>query len=325
MRTVELLRVPAAADSDTATKQTVDLMCRFIRESSIDPVVQDAANYIRQRMAGGDSPAQLAWGVFWFAKHNCKFVVDEAPLMRFERIAPGSGLGQQDMLISPAVLLRMDPWERKGDCDDFTMLCCALLKALGVPFVIVTIAADPSDPSRWSHVFCMALCPNAIPVDASHGSGPGWMVPAEHTFRWQCWDEQGSAVKVQRPGSQLHGWVRSGLGQDLLDDFITDNPVDDGSVQLTGPGVTSSPTFQVTPVGSTTPLPNGSIGTGFNWTSFLNNLTGQAAGVAKVAEISSATNTAALNASGMLSSLLPIIALVVVGGFAISALGSSRK
>lgn len=302
-------------------------MCRFIRESSIDPVVQDAANYIKQRMAGGDSPAQLAWGVFWFAKHNCKFVVDEAPLMRFERIAPGSGLGQQDMLISPAVLLRMDPWERKGDCDDFTMLCCALLKALGVPFVIVTIAADPSDPSRWSHVFCMALCPNAIPVDASHGSGPGWMVPAEHTFRWQCWDEDGNAVKVQRPGSQLHGWVRTGngLGQGCVQTGTDDDgdPLYDCSAAPlpdTSPFLVSGPTLPSTAIASSSPTSSG-----FNWTSFLNNLTGQAASVAKVAEISSATNTAALNASGMLSSLLPIIALVVVGGLAINALGSGKK
>lgn len=297
-------------------------MCDYIRGSATDPVVQDAANYIRSRYAGGDSPALLAWGVFWFAKHNCKFVVDEAPLMRFERVAPGSGLGQHDMLISPDVMLRMDPWDRKGDCDDLTMLCCALLKALGVPFVIVTIAADPSDSSRWSHVFCMALCPNAIPIDASHGSGPGWMVPAEHTFQWQCWDEDGNKVNIPRPGSQLHGYTRTGLGQDVsfpevsLPDTTANTFGSPADVFQGGTLNAELGLLDSSNASSTSP--------GFNWTSFFNNLTGQAAGVAKVAEITGAGQQAALYGSNMFSSLMPIIGIVVIGGLALSFLGNRK-
>lgn len=216
----------------------------------------------------------------------------------------------------------MAPWERRGDCDDFTMLCCALLKALGVPFVIITICADPSDSTRWSHVFPMALCPNAIPLDASHGSGPGWMVPAEHTFRWQSWDENGDRANVTRPGSNLHGWVRSdhGLGQDVLSSYI-DSTAAPG-VDLSG-GFSYDPNAGSYPATLPPPVQTPAASSpGFNWTSFLNNLTGQAAGVAKVAEITSAGQTAALYGSSAFSSLLPIIALVVVGGLAISALKS---
>ena len=106
----------------------------------------------------------LAWAAFWFAKHNVKFVVDEAPMFRLGET------GQQDLLISPSVLIRMQKPEE--DCDGFTMLVCALLRCMGVPFVIVTIAASPDDPSRWSHVFPMALTPQPIPLDACERS-PG--------------------------------------------------------------------------------------------------------------------------------------------------------
>lgn len=329
---VALERIPASADSNTATKQTIEAMCRYISESAKDPVVRDAARYLRANFAKGEEPAMLAWSVFWFVKHNLKFVVDEAPLMRFERVAPGSGFGQQDMLISPAVLLRMSPWERNGDCDDFTMLVCSLLKCLGVPFVIVTICADPSDPSRWSHVFPMALTPAAIALDASHGSGPGWMVPASHTFKWQAWDENAKPVYVGRPQNGLHGWTRSnyglgnvGMGQTTSG--LENMPLESsGSLVLSGDNSLSQLTTEELNAGATTPTTTPATTTpvssssGFNWTSFLNTLTTQAAGVAKTAELSSLYQNTALETSGALQSLIPIVVVVVIGGLALSML-----
>ena len=320
--TIAIERYAAADDTDSVTAQTIGLMCRYIRESADDPAIQDAAQWAAGHYgAGSTSPSMLAWAAFWFAKHNVKFVVDEAPMFRLGET------GRQDLLISPSVLIRMQKPEE--DCDGFTMLVCALLRCMGVPFVIVTIAASPDDPSRWSHVFPMALTPQPIPLDASHGSGPGWIVPAAHTFRWQAWDCDGSPCDVKRPRRQgLHGWVPSGhgfggLGQDVLDEYITDTGDTSGgsSVQLTGPGVTDtgSPYFPVTTYSPNTPTPASS--SSFNWTSFLQNLTNQAAGVAKVAEVNASATNASLALSGAFSSLLPIIAVVVVGGFLISSMG----
>ena len=230
-RSVTLERFPAAPDTDSVTNQTIKLMCRYIKEAAADPEVKAAADYTRAAYAGGSPDlAMLAWGVFWFAKHNLKFVVDEAPLMRLERIVPGSGWAQQDLLIRPDVLIRMNP--REGDCDDFTMMVCALLKCLGVPFAIATIACGADDPQRWSHVFPIAITPKAIALDASHGSGPGWMVPAEHTYRWQAWDENGEPINLKRPGSQLHGWVRSNYGFGQTD--LSSLPVDTIGTTFTG-------------------------------------------------------------------------------------------
>ena len=358
-----LERFPAAEDSDSATSQTIELMCRYIRESTDDPAIRLAAQYAWQHFGGGSpDPAMKAWAVFWFVKHNVKFVVDEAPMFRLGEA------NQQDLLISPSVLIRMrDPQE---DCDGFTMLGAALLRALDVPFVIVTIAAGPDDPSRWSHVFLMAMLPTGpLPIDASHGSGPGWMVPAAHTFRWQAWGEDGQAVNVMRPRQHsLNGWVRpgtplvnsiqaamvqdrqNGLGLGQTDDSIDggaflnsvgtslDTDIGDlfgggdtgSSVTLSTPntpntadGSSSSSVFQVTPTSGSSSSST-STSPAFNWTSFLNTLTSSAAGVAKVAETNSLTQGAELELSNIFSSFGTIIMIGLAAWVAVSFLGRSK-
>jgi hypothetical protein len=327
---VLLERHPAAEDSDSATSQTIELMCRYIRESVDDPAIRLAAQYAWQHFGGGSpDPAMKAWAVFWFVKHNVKFVVDEAPMFRLGEA------NQQDLLISPSVLIRMD--KPQEDCDGFTMLGAALLKALDVPFVIVTIAAGPDDPERWSHVFLMAMLPTGpLPIDASHGSGPGWIVPAAHTFRWQAWGEDGQAVNVTRPRRHsLNGWVRSGLGQDDnpldsvgsigTDIYSLETAVDQGlntdinsyNLGAGSSGATTSTSSPSSASASTSPP--------FNWTSFLNTLTSQAAGVAKVAEVSSAQQQAELAISNIFGSFGTIIMIGLAAWVAVSFLGSSKK
>jgi hypothetical protein len=313
-------------------------MCRYIRESADDPVIQAAAAHAVRYFGGGSQdPAIWAWAVYWFIKHNVKFVVDEAPMFR---------LGEednQDLLISPSVLIRMD--KPQEDCDGFTMLGGAFLKALNIPFVIVTIAADPNDPARWSHVFLMAMLPGGpLNMDISHGSGPGWIVPAAHTFRWQAWDCDGNAVSVLRPRRHsLNGWVPSGLGQDDSIDSLDNLSVgttsdisdpfslaslesDAGTLGsdissgynylMTGP--TPTPT-QLAQAGQTPPA-----GSGFNWTAFTSGIANDATQVTKALITQSNINQSSAALSGLLSGLLPIVLIVVVGGFVLSELGSKK-
>jgi hypothetical protein len=78
----------------------------------------------------------------------------------------------------------------------------------------VTVAADPENPERWSHVFPMAQLGNVnMPMDASHGKFPGWMVPREHIFRWQAWDLNGNPVEAfpTQMKNTLHGYVPQGM------------------------------------------------------------------------------------------------------------------
>jgi hypothetical protein len=338
---VHLERFPAADDTDSVTSQTVRLMCRYIRESADDPVIRAAAAHAVRYFGGGSQdPAIWAWAVYWFIKHNVKFVVDEAPMFR---------LGEennQDLLIRPDVLIRMD--KPQEDCDGFTMLGGALLKALNIPFVIVTIAADPNDPARWSHVFLMAMLPGGpLNMDISHGSGPGWIVPAAHTFRWQAWDCDGNAVSVPRPRRHsLNGWVPSGLGQ--TDNGYFGDPSEEGTIDaidtglqaaegtlasgwgvitadlggssgtplMTGP--TPTPT-QLAQAGQTPPA-----GSGFNWTAFTSGIANDATQVTKALITQSNISQSSAALSGLLSSLLPIVAIVLIGGFVLSELGSKK-
>ena len=88
------------------------------------------------------------------------------------------------------------------DCDGYAMYAGCLLWALGIPVALVTVAADPDQPERFSHVY-LAAYPEGpacrrIPLDFSHGKYPGWECPnfgriqewpvwvtAEESF-WRC-------------------------------------------------------------------------------------------------------------------------------------------
>jgi len=165
-------RTPAEAGNDEVTAQTIQEMCRYIRQSLSDPLVQQAAKDARERFGNCDfASSQLSdvWGVFWLIKHRVKFRLDDGALMEFH-----GERDQQDFLVAPHVLLRMR--EPKEDCDGFSMLTCALLTCLGVPAYLVTVAVDPREPERWSHVFAAAMIDGKpVALDTSHGTQPGEM------------------------------------------------------------------------------------------------------------------------------------------------------
>jgi len=346
-------KTPAAADTNTATEQTVSKMCDYIAQSVPDPVVRLWASRAFAFGQGRRDPMALCWGVYWLVKHAVKFARDEPRLFR---MGEGDAL---DMLIAPAVLVRMAmPQE---DCDGFTMLICALLENLGVPWCIVTVAADRSDPDRWSHVFPLALFPDGsnVAMDASHGRFPGWMVPQADIFRWQAWDKNGAPIDVKpNRAPALHGYVprgramhmRRGMGQDdtapisffggdtgggISMPAVPEVPID-LPAQLSpspidylpgGGAIPSTPTTPTTPASS------------FNLSSFFNNLVSQAAGVAKIAELPAGsyistnplTGAQTIATGGGIASpltstsLLPILLIAGVGLVLVMALGKSGK
>lgn len=249
-------KVPASSDPNEATRQTIVKMCEYIRAGKDDDLVKWWAECgVTRYGMGNRDPQALCWAMYWLVKHAIAFARDEPRLFQ---VGEPDGL---DMLIAPAVLIRMS--QPKEDCDGFTMLICALLAYLGVNCVIVTVAADPSDPSRWSHVFPMAVMPsgNTCPLDASHGNHPGWMVPREHIFRWQAWNLAGEPVNTPMPSKHrqgLHGYMprgrrmrtTRGMGQGCLDE--NGNPVDCST--LAGDYGGSPAPVVTTPIVST-PLP----------------------------------------------------------------------
>ena len=197
----------ASSDPFQATAQTVRYMCSLINRSTDPDIITRAWQDAAQRFGGitGGSKAQCAW---WYAKTVLTFVHHQQLLQAW--------LGKADelqLLIEPAAVLKMrDP---KGDCAVYTTLICALLTVAGVGWEIVTVAVDPHQPDIFSHVYPRAILAEGrrLPLDASHGSAPGWEVPAERVTRKQIWDQSGKAIEDRDSGYRgLHGVNMAGLG-----------------------------------------------------------------------------------------------------------------
>lgn len=251
-------RVPAGDNIDTANARTIDLMARYVRQAVQDPFVRRCADFAWRKFGGRSTdPRQICWAVFWWVKHCVKFKSDERTMLEV-------GLdNEQDFLVNPSVLLRMrNPSE---DCDGFSMLTAALLTILGVEASFGVVAVNPYDRKRWSHVFVIGHTPTGpIALDTSHGPNAGWMVPAEHIYRWQAYGAlTGKPRNDIQVRHQLNGYRRPGsLARAGMGDF--DDPFEGGAI---GDGNTSTILFPQTGSGS-----GSAAGGGANWTGFLQEM-----------------------------------------------------
>ena len=198
-------------NSDQSTEQTVRLMCKHIAEAVQHPRVRAIAARTSGSWGRGPRESRICWDVFWFCKHHVRFMIDEHAVLGLY-----GETDQVDFLITPPVLLSMH--RPAGDCDDFTMLSCALLECNGVPWEIVTVATERADPRRWSHVYCRAVLPDGrrLALDPTNGVYPGWEVPEYDVHRKQYWNMQGQPVdgpaSIKEP-MRMHGYVGAcGLG-----------------------------------------------------------------------------------------------------------------
>lgn len=155
-------------DPDEQVAATIALMRRYVREDwGTELIRRDALQ--AQSESGYQDPASA---VFRFIKTRLRFVKDETTL---EPFAFSPELPGVEALIRPVDMAMQPAGRQIGDCDDYVMYGAALLKALGVDSRFVTVAADPADPSRYSHVYLAAYQDGyRIPLDLSHGDYPGW-------------------------------------------------------------------------------------------------------------------------------------------------------
>jgi hypothetical protein len=316
---------PAGGDTDTSTARTVAMMCDYINQAVSDPAVRQAAAYCAKHFAAGrNDPASLAWAVFWYVKHCVRLRNDEATLFRI------GARDEFDLLIAPSVLVRMkDPAE---DCDGFTMLCAALCSILGVPVFIATVAVSPDDPSRWSHVFpCAMVSGSVLPLDASHGPGPGWMVPRSRISRFQAWGLDARPVDIGISKFQgLHGYVRSRSG-------FGDCDYEGDPTCVAGGAQNFLPVDTIPSSGGGGGSSSGGSSS-FDLTSFFANLFGNAAKVATVATApvptyrlpngTIVTGVAPGQASALFglgtSSMLPVIGLGLAALLVVGVMGSKK-
>src|SRR4029077_10644169 len=75
-----------------------------------------------------------------------------------------------------------------GDCDDATVLICSLLGTIGIRSRIVTIAADPSAPEEFSHVYPEAeIAPGVWACMDIARPGAAYGVSPSRYFRKRIW------------------------------------------------------------------------------------------------------------------------------------------
>jgi hypothetical protein len=202
-------RVVASTDPDTATAQTIRIMCGHIpgaaRDEGFRATADQAFGQFGQLSGvGGDDPRSFAGAAWWWCKTFIKFVHHENILR--QRLGES---GHLQGLICPDVLVRMD--EPEGDCAIFSECLCAFLRVFGIPYELVTVAVNPNEPEVFSHVYVYAVMPDGsrLPLDASHGQYPGWQVPSSDVFRRQVWDAAGNPTADH--GSRFDGLHNYGL------------------------------------------------------------------------------------------------------------------
>jgi hypothetical protein len=157
-------------DDELATAQTIALMKLFTLEDAGSPIVRRAAEEAIAALSVRNAMAEAAAVWMWIRRH-VRLVSD----VELARLAGFPEPEEAEVLIRPVDLLRMP--QPQGDCDCQAMLGAAMLRALGIDSEFATIAADPGDPSRYSHVYVLAKmpCGRQVPLDFSHAPGPGWM------------------------------------------------------------------------------------------------------------------------------------------------------
>jgi hypothetical protein len=287
-----LTRYQASADPGTGTAETVDRMRAATEKDAASPQVMRATG-MALLFCCPDSEAGRVRAIHDWIASSIRFRQDD-PVMSHM-------LGfddELDLLIHPARLLTMQ--RPSGDCDDFTMLTCAMLLCAGIPCEIVTIKADPRDPSRFSHVYAQAVTnEGTIPVDASqsaqHGYPCGWE-PEQGVTDRQTW----GVMMPPQIGTGLHGYV-GGLGQNADDFGGSDTTAADLAALQAGGGVTpGNCAGGDCVIGSTTSSSGSSSSSGVNWTQLGTALGADAARIAQLATLPAGYT---LNAAGQ-----PVIA-----------------
>jgi hypothetical protein len=126
----------------------------------------------------------------------------------------------------------LQPENRFGDCDDINAnVLPALLGSIGFESRLVTIAADPSMPDAFTHIYCeVYLDGQWIPLDAARpGSAFGVAAPSYSRREW--WSITDSSHGDYDSDGTMSGYSRYGM-RGLGD--VTTNLVTSGLQDVTG-------------------------------------------------------------------------------------------
>ena len=169
-------------DPDGQVRAAIARMGQLIRADACAPMIEERA--LMALTAGDGDPVLGIWRTI-------------KPLLRFRQDSEiARGLKIDDARLGDVVEVFIRPLDQEllirtqgqgfEDCDGFVLYGAALLTALGIKVKLVTVAADPEDASRYSHVYLAAyLDGRRVPLDFSHGQYPGW--ECQHLGRKREW------------------------------------------------------------------------------------------------------------------------------------------
>ena len=187
---------PLAA-GDQGVSQTIDVIRQIVDDAVKDPVVNAAA-------------ISLVRGVDQFDRDAKAHALYEAVASRFYYVEdPVGPFGAKETLRPVRVLLQN--WA--GDCDDASVLIASLLGTIGIPSRVVTIAADPSAPEEFSHIYPEAetfpgmwVAMDIARPGSAYGSAP------QKYFRKRVWSLTDRAYQDMngRRASSLAGYTTLG-------------------------------------------------------------------------------------------------------------------
>ena len=140
--------VPLLA-GDAGTAQTIDLIRRAVHAGLSNPTVRATAGEILRNVPAYNDRA-AAEAIFNWVRQKIRFTNDP---VGHETIS------SPDWTINHGI----------GDCDDINaVLLPTLLMVVGYPVRLVTLSNDPSDPSRFSHIYAeVEINGQWIPLDAA--------------------------------------------------------------------------------------------------------------------------------------------------------------
>lgn len=173
---------------DTGILQTVALIKQKVREAQTQPLVLQTFRSILGGLANSPSQLNIAKALTEWVVSNIRYQHDddmswtEQGLQWINIHACPRRFKQCEAveMVSDAPQILMD---RKGDCDDMTLLMGSFLTLAGIQWCPVVVALDPSMPREFSHIYLVAnLDGSFVPIDPVNRNQPfGWQ--AEGYFR----------------------------------------------------------------------------------------------------------------------------------------------
>src|SRR5262245_57073589 len=145
------------------TRKTLEYIIRLVKEGAKDFCVRQNAIDILIRSG---VPAKDYFGeiraLFEWVKRNVRYTRD---------------IHRVELLHTARRMLEL----RAGDCDDMTILLCAMLKSIGHPVRLALVGFNPKKKGLFTHIYLEVYYRGWwIPLDPTVSRPMGWAPPLVH-------------------------------------------------------------------------------------------------------------------------------------------------